>query len=210
MGFARIRYVSLEIKCVRAGGVLVIGCRSGYKDEYGRCPMVPQPGLLQKLTATDVTEYTFASPAEEEPYALWDGRRMPMPVFNDVLTPLEGAQVLARFGTSYYAGEAALTEHRVGEGRALHLGGAFSREAAQMILAHLGLLAPFSDIVSAPQGIELIMREKNGQKFLFALNYQPTPQAITLHKAAVSLFSGEAAQGEITLSPYGVEVYQIA
>ena len=194
---------------VRQGGVLVIGCRSGYKDASGRCPMAPQPGLLQRLTATDVMEYTFASPAEEEPYAVWNGRRMPMPVFNDVLTPLEGAQVLARFGTSYYAGEAALTEHRVGEGRVLHLGGAFSREAAQMILAHLGLLEPLADIVSAPQEVELVLREKDEKKYLFALNYQPQPMEIVLHREAFSLFEEKAVSGSVTLAPYGVEVYRI-
>ena len=194
---------------VRQGGVLVIGCRSGYKDEHGRCVMTPQPGLLQRLTATDVMEYTFASPAEEEPYAVWDGKRMPMPVFNDVLIPLEGANVLARFASSYYAGETALTEHAVGEGRVLHLGGAFSREATEMILSHLGLLEPLADIVSAPQEVELVLREKNGEKFLFALNYQPKPQTVTLHTAALSLFTGETAQGETTLAPYGVEVFRV-
>ena len=194
---------------VRQGGVLVIGCRSGYKDEFGRCPMAPQPGLLQKLTATDVMDYTFASPAEEEPYALWNGQRMPMPVFNDVLTPLEGANVLARFASSYYAGEAALTEHRLGEGRVLHLGGALSREAAEMILNHLGLLKPFADIVSAPQEIELAMREKNGEKYLFMLNYQPRAMTVTLHEPVQSLFTGETLRGEIELAPYGVEVVKI-
>ena len=31
---------------VEQGGVLVIGCRSGYKDMNGRCVMMPQPGFL--------------------------------------------------------------------------------------------------------------------------------------------------------------------
>ncbi len=194
---------------VRQGGVLVIGCRSGYKDAYGRCVMTPQPGLLQRLTATDVMEYTFASPAEPEPYAVWDEKRMPMPVFNDVIIPLEGAKVLARFGTSYYAGEAALAEHALGKGRVLHLGGAFSREAAGMILEYLGLLRPFADIVCAPEEIELIMREKDGNKYLFALNYQSEKKTLTLHRAMQSLFTGEMVQGAIELEPYGVEVYKI-
>ena len=194
---------------VRQGGTLVIGCRSGFKDEYGRCVMAPQPGLLQKLTATDVREYTLATPAEEQPFADWNGRRMPMPVFSDIVTPLEGAKVLARFASSYYAGEAALTENRIGEGRVLHLGGAFSREATQMILEHLGLLEPFAGLISAPQEAELIMREKDGEKYLFVLNYREYPANITLHTPAVSLFSGETAQGAMALAPYGVEVFKI-
>ena len=192
---------------VRQGGALVIGCRSGYKDEHGRCVMTPQPGLLQPLTATDVKEYTFAHPAEEEPYALWNGRRMPMPVFNDVLTPMKGAQVLARFASSYYAGEAALTEHRVGDGRVLHLGGALCLESAKMILEHLGLLEPFADIIAAPREAELVMREKDGRRYLFVLNYQPKAISVTLHKPAYSLFENGSVQGETELAPYGVDVF---
>jgi len=117
--------------------------------------------------------------------------------------------VLARFGSSYYAGEAALTEHRLGEGRVLHLGGALSREAAEMILDHLGLLKPFADIVSAPQEIELAMREKNGKKYLFMLNYKPRAMTVTLHEPVQSLFTGETLQGEIELASYSVEVVKI-
>jgi len=195
---------------VRQGGVLIIGCRSGYKDEYGRCVMTPQPGLLQKLTATDVKDYTFASPAEEQPYALWYKDRIPMPVFNDVLTPLEGAKVLARFASSYYEGEAALTEHAVGNGRVLHLGGAFSGEAVRMIWEHLDLLAPFASILAAPQEVELIMREKNGEKYLFALNYQNRPMEIRVNKEMYSLFDDQAYyQGEYELKPFGVQVFKL-
>ena len=194
---------------VRQGGVLVIGCRSGYKDEHGRCVMTPQPGLLQRLTATDVADYTFTSPAEEEPYALWHGERMPMPVFNDVITPLEGAQVLASFASSYYAGEAALTEHALGKGRVLHLGGAFTRESTKMILDHLGLLEPFASKISAPQEAELVMREKDGARYIFVLNYREHPISVTLHEKAVSLFTGETLQGVTELAPYGVDVFRL-
>jgi len=194
---------------VRAGGALVIGCRSGYKDIDGHCVMMPQPGLLQALTATDVSEYTFASPAEETPCAEWDGERIPMPVFSDVLTPLEGAEVLARFASSYYAGEAALTERRLGEGRVLHLGGALSAEMTKKLLERLGLLEPFADLVSAPQEIELIMRSKGDACWLFALNYQSKPVSLTLKKPVTSLLDGETHSGETVLPGFGVQVWRV-
>ncbi|MFR8221832.1 MAG: beta-galactosidase trimerization domain-containing protein [Blautia faecis] len=31
---------------VANGGILIIGCRSGYKQENGKCVMLPQPGLF--------------------------------------------------------------------------------------------------------------------------------------------------------------------
>ncbi|MCD8346704.1 MAG: beta-galactosidase [Lachnospiraceae bacterium] len=61
---------------VEQGGTLILGCRSGYKQENGKCVMLPQPGLLQALTGTDVRDFTFTSPAEEPVYASWEKEMM--------------------------------------------------------------------------------------------------------------------------------------
>lgn len=194
---------------VEQGGTLIIGCRAGYKDLRGQCVMMPQPGLLASLTGTDVHDFTFTSGAEEPCFALMDGQRMDAPVFNDVLTPLEGTRVLASYGTSYYQDEAALTEHRLGRGRVLHWGSTFTRENVEQLLALTGVLAPFADVVEAPEEIELVMREKAGKRYLFALNYQPTPIALTLKCAAVDLYTGDSVSGEYTLPAFGTAVFAL-
>ena len=194
---------------VRAGGVLIIGCRSAYKDESGRCVMTPQPGLLAPLTSTDIMDFSFASPAEDTPRAVMNGQEMEMPVFTDILTPLSGARVLARYASSYFAGEAALTEHDIGEGRVLHLGSAFGAENTRMILDHLSLTAPLRDIVDAPEDVELVLREKGGCRWLFALNYQPQAQTLTLNVPAHDLITDSPVSGAITLAPYDVRVFRL-
>ena len=74
---------------VANGGILIIGCRSGYKQENGKCVMLPQPGLLQKITGSDVRDFTFTSPAEPSVTANWDGQTIDMPIFNDIMEPVE-------------------------------------------------------------------------------------------------------------------------
>lgn len=186
---------------VADGGTLIIGCRAGLKDASGKAYMLPQPGLLQRLTGTDIKDFTFTSPNEDnDPDA---------PVWNDVLTPLEGTAVLDRYKTSYYAGEACLTEHRLGKGRVIHLGSAFSRERTRKLFECTGIVEPFAEYISASEGVELVMREKDGRKFIFALNFQDTEQKITLKKPAVFLYTGETAEGEITLPPFGTAVYEV-
>ncbi len=194
---------------IQQGGTLVVGCRTSYKNENGRCVMLPMPGLLQKLTGTDVADFTFTSPAEEIPCAEWNGETMEMPVYNDIITPLEGTKVLARFDSSYYAGQAALTEHAYGKGRVLHLGGTFTVDNTRRILAHLGLLEPMQPLVEAPENIELMMRKKDGKRWLFALNYNSFPVSIQLRKPLVSLMTAQKSCGELTLPAYGVEVWQV-
>ncbi len=187
---------------VENGGTLIVGCRAGLKDAHGQAFMLPQPGLLRELTGTDVRDFTFTSPNEENDPGT--------PVWNDILTPLEGTRVLDTYRTSYYAGEACLTEHRLGKGRVLHLGSAFSRESVQRLFGYTGILEPFSAWVMAPEGVELVVREKDGRRFLFALNFQQEEQRITLKKPSVLLCTGERAEGAVTLPPFATAVYELS
>lgn len=195
---------------VERGGTLIVGCRSGYKDLTGKCVMRPQPGLLQKLTGTDVREFTFASPNESDTFAEWDGAQLDTPVFNDVLTPLEGARVLAAYGNSYYAGKAALTEHRYGKGRVLHLGSTFTRGTVKRLLDYTGVLEPFQPWIKAPEGVEVVLRQKGDRRFLFVLNFQSTQQTVILTTQATLLYTGQKVRGKVLFPPYGTAVYELA
>ena len=194
---------------VRQGGTLIIGCRTGYKDETGKCVMLPQPGLLGKISGTDVTDFTFASLADEAPTILWDGEALAAPVFADILHPADDTKVLARHNTSYFKGEPALTEHPYGAGRVLHWGAGFSVAAVRKLLAYTGVAAPCHDIVNLPENVELVVREKDGKQYLFLLNYKSWEETIRLHKPMKSLLSGHVCEGSLTLPPYGVDVFEI-
>ena len=186
---------------VQNGGTLIVGCRAGLKDIHGKASMLPQPGLLQELTGTDVRDFSFVSPAEEtDP---------DYPVFHDVLTPLAGTRVLSAYKTSYYAGEASLTERKLGKGRTLHLGSAFSRETVKNLFRITGILEPFSSLAEAPPEVQLVMREKAGTRYLFALNYMAEAQTVTLKQPAVCLNTGEETGGKVTLPPYGNAVFRL-
>lgn len=192
---------------VEQGGTLILGCRCGYKDLNGRCVMLPQPGLLQELTGTDIRDFTFASPAEEAVYANWGEERLEMPLFNEILTPLEGAEVLARYAGSYYAGEAALMEHKLGGGRVLHLGSAFSRKNVKQILQYTGALEPFAQWIEAPETIEITLRIKEGRRYFFVLNFQPQPVYFRLNKPMRALFTDTEVQGVQMLDKFETAVY---
>ncbi len=194
---------------VEQGGTLIIGCRAGYKDMNGKCVMIPQPGLLQELTGSDVTDFTFTSPAEEPVWADFDGEQMDMPLFHDIITPLEGTRILASYGNSYYAGQAAVTEKQIGQGRVIHFGSVFSRNNVKTLFEYTGIAEPFKEYIEAPETVEVVMRKKADRQFLFVLNFQPEEVFYKIKKQARMLYTGEIVSGECVLPAYGTAVYEI-
>ena len=97
----------------------------------------------------------------------------------------------------------------VGKGRVFHLGSAFSQGMLRRIFDAAGLKSPFADLVEAPADVELVMREKDGERFVFALNYTAEEQILTLKKPVRSLTKGAPMAGKQVLAPYGVEVVDL-
>lgn len=207
-------------KYVSNGGTLLLGCRSGYKNENGHCVMLPQPGLLSELTGTDIHDFTFVHEYDEGICAEAEGElmegqaesRLEMPLFNDILSIKDGAdeaKVLARYDRGYYKGEPALVENRYGKGRVLHLGSCFSEQNLKVLFDYLGLTEPWADYVEVPEEVELAVRKKNGVTYLFLLNYMFHEEIITLKKECIDLFTGEKKEGNVTLKPFEVLVVRM-
>lgn len=193
---------------VSGGGKLVMGCRTGYKDESGKCVMERLPGLAAKLTGTDVEEYSFVAPDDGRVMAEWDGEEIEAAVFNDLLAPVgEGAEVLAVYTGSYYAGAPALVRNRFGKGEAYYFGGAFAPGTAEAFVRKLGIGEPYKETMEIPSGCELAVREKDGVQYFFVLNYGKEPGKILLNTGLPELLSGEVCEGEHILEPYGVRVF---
>ena len=201
--------VDLLTSYVEQGGTLILGCRSGHKDMNGQCVMMPQPGLLQKLTGTDIHETTFPSPFEEPIYAFFGDEKMETPVFNDILEAIGDAKVLAAYANSYFAGNAALTENTYGKGRVLHLGSTFTRTNVKQILNYLGILEPYADILEVPEEVQVVVRVNEGKRYMFLLNYDDHAKDVILKKELRSLFKQTTLQGTVTLKPYETEVFEI-
>ena len=194
---------------VKDGGCLVLGCRSGYKDMTGKCVMDRLPGLFAKMSGTDIPEYTRVNPDDEPVYIDWDGIRLEAAVFNDQLEPLTAdAQVLGRYENCYYAGAPGLICNALGEGKVYYFGAAFTEETARVFLEKLGAASPYADVLELPRECELAVREKDGRKYYFVLNYKKTPVKIQVKEALVDLYTGETVSGQVELEAFGTKVYR--
>lgn len=195
---------------VAEGGILVVGCRSGYKDMTGKCVMDKLPGLLAPLTGTDIPEYSLIAPDAGKVTVDWEGTIFEAAVFTDLLEPIgERAEQKAIYTSDYYAGTCALVCNHYGKGQAWYYGSAFSEEAAGVFLHKLGVASPFRDFVEVPEECEIAVRRKDDQRYLFVLNYSKEPVQITFLKTGVDLYTKETMSGKRTLEGYETMVVKL-
>lgn len=195
---------------VRKGGILVVGCRTGYKDITGKCIMKRLPGLLQNLKGTDVTEYSFIAPDEGKIHINWEGEAVEAAIFNDLLEPLgENSNPVGYYTDSYYQGEIGLIENSYGKGKVYYFGGAFCCETAKVFLKKLGLAHYFESYLEAPEECEVTMRAIENKKYLFILNYMKTSMQIKLKKPLTNMYSGKKEYGILEIEKYGTRIYKV-
>ena len=194
---------------VRAGGKLVLGCRSAYKDIHGRCVMEKLPGLLAGLTAADVPEYSFIPPDLEHLTIRWGEEELEAAVFADQVEAAEGGVREAVYTADYFAGTGALVSHVLGKGKTWYYGSAFNEASAALFLRKLGLADPLGADLTLPETCELTIRGDEEKQYAFVLNYLPAPARITLQHPMKDLLTGETLDGECTLPAYGVFVLEL-
>jgi beta-galactosidase len=203
---------ALLTEYVERGGTVVFGCRTGYKDETGQCPMRPMPGPVAELCGVAVEDWTRIAQHDHAPSVRWcdtDEPTMTAEAFNDVLqVTAPSAQVLAEYVGDYYAGSPALVRNIVGAGSAYYYGAVFNVDAATAMIRRLGLVSPVEDWLQLPQPVELCVRERTetGERLIFLLNYSDQPQTITLRKVVADVLAEQTVQGEIVLAPFDVRI----
>lgn len=193
-----------------AGGTLILGCRSGYKDMDNHCVTQNLPGLLQPLTGADIPEFTRTCPGDAPVMLHWGDKHMEAPVFHDMLQPLadadQPAEVLAVYENCYYAGAGALLRHSYGKGIVYLLGTVFTEELTRALLEETGAAAPEKETLELPECCELAVREKNGTKYYFVLNYSSENAVVNCRRPAWNMIDRTTVEGEVVLEPYGTMV----
>jgi beta-galactosidase len=188
---------------VQQGGTLVFGCRTGYKDAAGHCPMRPMPG--------PVVDLTRIGPYQQAPSIRWAEQgtnQLTADAFNDILmVESDAVEIVATYNedAGYYAGKAVLTRHPVGQGAAYYYGAVFNVATVQAMVRQLGLASPVSQQFTLPKEIEVAIREdRHGSRLVFLLNYSDRAQRIQVHQTVTNLLTGETLQGEVHVAAYDV------
>lgn len=192
---------------VKQGGHLVLGPRSGQKDEFNALHTSRQPGkILGDLLGGQVEQY----------YALLD----PVPVTGDAGTGeasiwAERMQSVApdtvafmEYGKSngWLDGRPAILTRQVGRGRISYVGAWVDDTTMDLLvreaLTDAGIDPPFGAL---PKGIEVCEREGGGRRFYIVINHAKEERDMALpHRMKNILQGGESDR--IRLAPHDVAV----
>jgi beta-galactosidase len=190
---------------VRAGGHLVLGQRSGMKDQDNSLQTARQPGPLAALLGARVEQY-YALEAAAPVTGQWGTGTSPLWAEQLGVTAPD-AQVLMRYGkyNGWLDGQPAAVTRKVGKGSITYLGMALTGDtaapAAKWMLADSGITA----LPALPEGIDLAIRSGNGKRVLILTNYATEPRTVTLPTAMENILDGTKST-TFTLPRFGVVV----
>lgn len=188
---------------VRGGGHLILGPRSGMKDEYNRLDPVRQPGPLAELLGGQVEQFY----ALDEPVEVGSGKAA---IWAEQLsTSAPDTQVVLRYGKAngWLDGKPAVISRRIGKGRITYVGALVDDAVMKGLIdgemADAGVTGDFA----VPADVELMTREGAGKRLVILVNHSREVREIALPGPMTDVLAGSKISA-VTLAGEGVAVLQ--
>lgn len=193
---------------VRGGGHLVLGPRSGMKDDANALWPQRQPGPLADLLGARVEQFH----ALDEPVGVTgEYGSDTVAIWAEELKPTaDDVQVLATYTDpgGWLDGKPAVVSRAVGEGRITYVGAWLGEQAMARLATDLLRQEGIAPIIpDAHPDLEIAVRQGAGKRVLIAINHGTIAHPLPL-PAGARLESGDWADGSI--APHGVALVRLA
>jgi beta-galactosidase len=187
---------------VHRGGHLVLGPRSGMKDESNALLPLRQPGPLAPVLGAHVEEY-YALDAnvpldpegEAHTWAEWLQADQP-----DVEVPLHYGNA-----NGWIDGKPAVVSRSVGAGSISYVG-AWLDDHTMQRLTSMWLADSGVQTISAPEGVEVCRRVGASGEVWIVINHTRQARTVPSPATARDLVTGQTVGRDLTLDGYGVAV----
>ena len=194
---------------VEQGGHLVLGPRSGMKDEYDSLNPQRQPGPLVPALGGRVEQYYALDGAVPVSGALGSGTAT---IWAEQLsTQASDARVLLRFGKSngWLDDQPAMITRPLGKGTVTYLGAILDDLLMQNVTTWMidgARVQP--EFVALPEDVEVCRRVGSGRTIYILLNHGAQPASITLPAPMRDLLVDHPPQTSVTLASQGVALLE--
>lgn len=195
------------IAYVKQGGHLVLGPRSGMKDEYDALNPQRQPGPLVDLLGGSVTQFYALDTNVPVSGDLGSGTAN---VWAETLTATSPeTKVLMRYGAAngWLDGQPAMLERHMGEGTITYIGAWLDPQLMSTLTTSWLHQADVQPIVpNTPDGVEVCERSGDGKTVLILINHSTESQQVTLPSEMTDLLADRGRVSSVELQKYGVAV----
>jgi beta-galactosidase len=188
---------------VRGGGHLILGPRSGMKDEFNRLDTTRQPGPLAELLGGQVEQFY----ALDEPISVGSGKAT---IWAEQLSAkAAGVETLLTYGKAngWLDGKPAAITRKIGNGRITYIG-ALVDDAVMKGLIDAALKdAAVARDFAVPADVELMTREGDGRSIVILVNHGREARTVALPEAMTDVLADRRVSS-VTLAGEGVAVLQ--
>jgi beta-galactosidase len=194
------------LEYVRDGGHLVLGPRSGMKDQFDSLLKQRQPGFLADALGGRVEQY-YPLEKDVPVSGSWgDGQAT---IWAEQLKSFApDTEVLLKYGKSngWLDDQPAVITHAFGKGRITYIGAVLDDKlmaaAAEWMVQQSGVTPVFGAV---PDGVEVSRRAGDGHEVFILINFAKDDRTVSLPRPMKLLLAGTEG-GTVDLPPYGVEV----
>jgi len=194
------------LEYVRNGGQLVLGPRSGMKDEFNALLPQRQPGYLADALGARVEQY-YALEKEFPVSGTWGAGSAS--IWADQLkTRVPDAEPLLKYGKSngWLDDQPAAVTRSYGRGRITYVGAILDDKlmaaAAEWMVQKSGVTPVFGAL---PEGVEVSRRTGGGKQVFILINYAQESRRVALPHPMKALLENKQVE-MLELAPYGVSV----
>jgi beta-galactosidase len=198
------------LEYVQQGGHLLLGPRSGMKDDHNALNVQRQPGPLAEALGGRVEQfYALESPA---PISGEFGSGS-VSVWAEALSAqAANNEILMRYGKSngWLDDQSAMISRKLGKGRITYLGGILDADLMRKVVQWALDLAHINpEFEELPSGVEVCRRVAKGRSVFVVINHGPESATIPL-PAGMKQIIGSTVSGRLVLASQGVAVLETA
>jgi beta-galactosidase len=194
---------------IRKGGTAIVSYFSGIADEQDHIWLGGYPALLQDALGIRVEEWQPLLPGESAPFEDQTGNQAAGSHWVDLFHPLT-ASIMAHYKGGMMDRWPVIARNAFGNGQAYYVGtrpqSAYLNVMLRGICAESGIIP----LISAPAGVECLLRQNDTASYLFVINHTDAPVQVDLKaRSGIDLLTGNAVAGVTTLAPLAALVIEV-
>lgn len=195
---------------VEAGGVLVIGARTGSKNLHNNVVAETLPGSLRPLVGATVEEYGHQNCAALRPLTLEIGETtVTTDIWYEQLLPDHDTEVVGRWDSRHLKGSVAITRRRHGQGWVYYVGSYFTQPLIEVLGDHLAAVGLLPEPLSITPLVEVVERRSEDTTVHFYINHDEQTLEVPLAAAGHDLITDQSVTGSIWLEPSQVAAVRL-